>query len=106
LRAGSKDNISAMLVKLPGAVFGPESNGGVDKRRQQRSGYAMDHIDENPPFTLNSAPIILQNGGNMEASDLMALVKDLVNRSVDEDVELGGDEMEADSDGKDGKEDL
>jgi hypothetical protein len=95
-----------MLVKLPGAVFGPESNGGVDKRRQQRSGYAMDQIDENPPFTLNSAPIILQNGGNMDAADLLALVKNYVDRSMDEDVELGGDMKEADGDGKDSKEDL
>jgi hypothetical protein len=95
-----------MLVKLPGAVFGPESNGGVDRRRQQRSGYAMDNIDESPPFTLGSAPIILQNGGNMDASDLMALVKDLVNRSVDEDVEIGQVQDE-EEDGKDGgKEDL
>lgn len=34
--AGSKDNISATVVKLPGAVLGPPANGGVERRRQQR----------------------------------------------------------------------
>jgi len=36
LDKGSKDNISTILVKLPGCVIGPESNGGVDGRRKQR----------------------------------------------------------------------
>jgi hypothetical protein len=34
---GSKDNISALVVKLPGAVIGPASLGGVARRREQRS---------------------------------------------------------------------
>jgi hypothetical protein len=33
---GSKDNISAIVIKLPGAVIGPASNGGVDGRRKAR----------------------------------------------------------------------
>lgn len=36
LDKGSKDNISTIIVKLPGAKIGPESNGGVDGRRKQR----------------------------------------------------------------------
>jgi len=36
LDKGSKDNISAVVVKLPGAKFGAESNGGVDGRRANR----------------------------------------------------------------------
>ncbi len=36
LDKGSKDNISATVVKLPGAHLGPESNGGVEGRRQHR----------------------------------------------------------------------
>jgi serine/threonine protein phosphatase PrpC len=36
LMKGSKDNISAVVVKLPGANIGPASNGGVTKRREQR----------------------------------------------------------------------
>jgi hypothetical protein len=40
-----------MVVQLPGAVFGPASNGGVDRIRQQRqgsanAGYALDSIDD------------------------------------------------------------
>jgi len=37
LNKGSKDNISALLVKLPGAMIGPITNGGIDKRRLQRA---------------------------------------------------------------------
>ncbi len=33
---GSKDNISAVVVPLPGAVYGDPSRGGVDARREQR----------------------------------------------------------------------
>ena len=33
---GSRDNISAVVVKLPGAKVGPLRNGGVAKRRQLR----------------------------------------------------------------------
>lgn len=33
---GSKDNISAVVAKLPGAVIGDEINGGVDARRKAR----------------------------------------------------------------------
>jgi len=36
LDKGSKDNISAVVAKLPAAVLGPSDNGGVDKRRQDR----------------------------------------------------------------------
>lgn len=36
LDKGSKDNISAVVAKLPGAKLGPVSNGGVDARRAQR----------------------------------------------------------------------
>ncbi len=36
LDKGSKDNISAVVAKLPGARFGPASNGGVDARRAER----------------------------------------------------------------------
>lgn len=36
LDKGSKDNISATVVKLPGAKMGPEASGGVEGRRQQR----------------------------------------------------------------------
>lgn len=36
LDKGSKDNISAVVVKLPGAKIGPASNGGVEKRRADR----------------------------------------------------------------------
>eukprot|EP00286_Rhodomonas_abbreviata_P017842 CAMPEP_0181324710 /NCGR_PEP_ID=MMETSP1101-20121128/20513_1 /TAXON_ID=46948 /ORGANISM="Rhodomonas abbreviata, Strain Caron Lab Isolate" /LENGTH=333 /DNA_ID=CAMNT_0023432921 /DNA_START=141 /DNA_END=1138 /DNA_ORIENTATION=+ len=48
LNKGSRDNISAMVVKLPGATIGPASNGGVDGRRLQRSseaGLASDNLD-------------------------------------------------------------
>lgn len=34
---GSKDNISSVVVQLPGAQFGPESEGGVDKLREKRA---------------------------------------------------------------------
>ena len=77
---GSKDNISAMVVKLSGAVLGPESNGGVDKRREERAGYAMNNIDENPPFSLNPAPVMGGYGnGNtggalVDRDDLVALM--------------------------------
>ena len=53
---GSKDNVSAMLVKLPGAVLGPASNGGIDRLRESRQGYAMNAIDESPAFALSNAP--------------------------------------------------
>ena len=33
---GSRDNISAVVVRLPGAVIGPASNGGVARLREQR----------------------------------------------------------------------
>ena len=33
---GSRDNISAVVVRLPGAVLGPASNGGVARLREQR----------------------------------------------------------------------
>lgn len=36
LDKGSKDNISAVVVKLPGAKLGPEANGGVDAIRLTR----------------------------------------------------------------------
>lgn len=36
LNKGSKDNISSVIVILPGAKFGPESQGGVAARRKQR----------------------------------------------------------------------
>lgn len=36
LEKGSKDNISAVVAKLPGAKLGPESLGGVDAIRQSR----------------------------------------------------------------------
>lgn len=36
LDKGSKDNISAVVVKLPGASFGPSEGGGVTRRRQVR----------------------------------------------------------------------
>lgn len=36
LNKGSKDNVSAVVVKLPGATIGPVSNGGVDARRKAR----------------------------------------------------------------------
>lgn len=42
LDIGSKDNISAVVVQLPGATIGPESNGGVLGRRAARDA-------ENPP---------------------------------------------------------
>lgn len=34
---GSKDNISAVLVKLPGAKLGPASNGGIDAIREKKA---------------------------------------------------------------------
>jgi len=36
LNKGSRDNISAVVVQLPGAVMGPASNGGVLKKRAER----------------------------------------------------------------------
>lgn len=70
-----------MVVKLPGAVLGPESNGGVDKRREERAGYAMNSIDENPPFSLNPAPVMGGGYGNgntggalVDRDDLVALM--------------------------------
>jgi len=36
LDKGSKDNISAVVVKLPGASFGPADGGGVTRRRRVR----------------------------------------------------------------------
>jgi serine/threonine protein phosphatase PrpC len=36
LDKGSRDNISAVVVKLPGAVIGPKEGGGVDKMREAR----------------------------------------------------------------------
>lgn len=36
LNKGSRDNISAVVVQLPGAVMGPSSNGGVLKKRAER----------------------------------------------------------------------
>jgi hypothetical protein len=80
---GSKDNISAMLVKLPGAVLGPEGNGGVDKLREERSKYAAEHPeqrDESPPDTLGSAPILVPGGGNLNADNLVELMTSLVNQ--------------------------
>jgi hypothetical protein len=52
---GSKDNISSILVRLPGAVIGPESNGGVDGRRKQR-GVQFDP-KTGSPMTSNSNDI-------------------------------------------------
>lgn len=37
LDKGSKDNISAVVVKLAGAKIGPASNGGIDARRERRA---------------------------------------------------------------------
>jgi len=37
LDKGSKDNISAVVVILPGANFGPADGGGVTRRREQRN---------------------------------------------------------------------
>ena len=34
---GSRDNISAVVIKLPGAVIGPASNGGVARLRELKS---------------------------------------------------------------------
>ncbi len=34
---GSRDNISAIVVQLPGAVIGPSENGGVTRLREMRS---------------------------------------------------------------------
>ncbi len=36
INSGSRDNISAIVAKLPGAVIGDESLGGVVERRKQR----------------------------------------------------------------------
>lgn len=36
LNKGSRDNISAIVVKLPGASLGPAGLGGVQKRREER----------------------------------------------------------------------
>lgn len=36
LEKGSKDNISAIVAKLPGAEIGPESGGGVEAIRAER----------------------------------------------------------------------
>jgi len=99
LNKSSKDNISAMLVKLPGAKIGPASNGGVDKRRENRSKYSMNDIDDSPPFTLNSAPNMMQNGGNMNADDLVALMTGLVRQRAGEDD--AGDVTFVDSDDAD-----
>lgn len=37
LLKGSKDNISSIIVKLPGAILGPVENGGVDAIRANRN---------------------------------------------------------------------
>lgn len=37
LEKGSRDNISAIVVPLPGATYGPAKNGGVDGLREQRA---------------------------------------------------------------------
>jgi hypothetical protein len=34
---GSRDNISAVVVQLPGAKVGPAENGGVDRLREHRN---------------------------------------------------------------------
>lgn len=70
-----------MLVKLPGAVLGPESNGGVDKLRSERADNAPEHhADDSPPFTLGSAPIMLPGGANLNAEDLVEIMAQLVNQ--------------------------
>lgn len=38
---GSKDNVSALVIKLPGAVLGSAFNGGVEKVRQMRIEMAL-----------------------------------------------------------------
>lgn len=40
--AGSRDNISAVVVQLPGAVMGDVNNGGVLARRASRSSAASE----------------------------------------------------------------
>lgn len=40
LEKGSKDNISAIIVRLPGAVIGPPTQGGVERLRAHRNARA------------------------------------------------------------------
>lgn len=61
-----------MLVKLPGAVLGPESNGGIDKLRETRQGNSLNAIDESPAFALNSAPNGLGGMGGMGINGMTA----------------------------------
>jgi len=63
LNKGSKDNISAMVVKLPGANIGPETGGGVAGRREKRAGPpatmhsdSIDEIIRNPPAGDDEGP--------------------------------------------------
>lgn len=83
---GSKDNVSAMLVKLPGAVLGPESNGGVDQIREKRTGYAMNDIDDTPAFTLTSAP----NPSAAAAAALAAALRQAASENPNE-LEISAD---------------
>ncbi len=76
-----------MLVKLPGAVLGPESNGGVDKIRSQRGGYAMNDIDDAPAFALNSAP---NPSANAAAAALAAALREAASENPNE-LEISAD---------------
>lgn len=51
LNKGSKDNVSVVVVKLPGATIGPASNGGVDGRRKLREDNiaSVNNISPMPP---------------------------------------------------------
>lgn len=49
LERGSKDNISCVVVKLPGAEIGPESNGGVAAMRAKREAEAKKNPNRSMP---------------------------------------------------------
>ncbi len=75
-----------MLVKLPGAVLGPESNGGVDQIREKRTGYALNDIDDTPAFTLTSAP----NPSAAAAAALAAALRQAASENPNE-LEISAD---------------
>lgn len=64
LNKGSKDNISALLVKLPGARIGPISNGGVDLRRQLRDNTLQQQDDSTNKQSSNSNNTLKSNNNS------------------------------------------
>jgi len=56
LLKGSKDNISALLVKLPGAVIGPPTNGGIFSWRRKKI-TSLQHRKRSPSPSTNLSAV-------------------------------------------------